>query len=427
METDKMTQKTNKNTDHCQLQALAYPLLRLAEQKPNDSGVGGHAEAAVDITRKVSESMKIQDNEPDFKASWLPTEIYQMIVNHIALDYNESNHDESKIRAKTLSSLARTCRSLQCLSEPYLYSFPQSSRLKGFGGQKHFRLAMAVESRRANLIQVLDFALDSERYSRRLVIDIARRCPNLHTLKLRCVQNARLGVEITQNYVDDLADLFSVCPKVRKLGLFIPFPEGSPIPLQKRLIAEFSKNLTHVKLDGGGAWFQRVMLPHLSRNMISLSMLAAGDGNLSDFLLKLSQRCSAMQRLELNCDKTTSVDLIRFCKASGPSLKFLSLDNLDYNGSIVSQFFYHMQALQDFHLGPDFPFYVKDITAMSKQSCLRTFISESDEIRPGNAIAKKASTALNHALARFLSAHMLTLKTIWLDGEFLLDKNVFEN
>ncbi|KAH7216082.1 hypothetical protein DER44DRAFT_807079 [Fusarium oxysporum] len=346
---------TDKKTDHCQSRAMACPLIGLTEQKPNGSMADGHAEAAVDIPRQISKSTRSRDKYSGFAVSWFPTEIYQMIVNHIALGYDWCNDGQNTIRAKTLSSLARTCTFLQCLTEPYLYSFPESSRM---GGYK------------------------------------ARRCSNLHTLKLRCPKEARQGDEFSQTYFEDLADLFSVCPKVRKLGLLTSFKEDCPIPEQEGQTAEFAGQLSHVELDGGSAWFKKAMLPYLSRNMISFTMMFNGLRDLTGFLQTLGQRCPVMQRLELDCEGITVVDLVRFCKASGSSLKLLYLDNLDYHGSVLSWFLPHMQALEHLILGPDFPLHVQDITAMSSQACLRTFVDT---------------------------------ETMWLDGDFWLNKDVFES
>ncbi|WKT52950.1 Leucine-rich repeat domain superfamily [Fusarium oxysporum f. sp. vasinfectum] len=422
-----MGTKRNKKTDHCQSRAMACPLLGLTEQKPNGSMADGHAEAAVDIPGQISKSTRSRDKYSGFAVSWFPTEIYQMIVNHIALGYDRCNDDQNTIRAKTLSYLVRTCTFLQFITEQYLYSFPVGSRLGSYKGQEQFRLSLAVDSRRPNLVQVLDLEWDPQMSSRRLVIDIERRCSNPHTLKLRCPKEARQGDEFSQTYFEDLADLFSVCPKVRKLGLLTSFKEDCPIPKQGGQTAKFAGQLSHVELDGGSACFKKSMLPYLSPNMISFTMMFNGLGDLTGFLETLGQRCPVMQRLELDCEGITAVDLVRFCKASGSSLKLLYLDNLDYHESVLNWFFPHMQVLEQLILGPDFPLHVQDITAMSSQACLRTFVAETYDNQPGNFFHGATSIDLDRALARFLSAHRLILKTMWSDGDFWLNKDVFES
>jgi len=135
--------------------------------------------------------------------------------------------------------------------------------------------------------------------------------------------------------------------------------------------------------------------------MISFTMMFNALGDFTGFLETLGQRCPVMQRLELDCEGITAVDLVRLCKASGSSFKLLYLDNLDYHESVLSWFFPHIQVLEHLILGPDFPLHVQDITAMSSQACLRTFVAETYDNQPGNFFHGATSIDLDRALARF--------------------------
>ncbi|KAI3580383.1 hypothetical protein IWW34DRAFT_428797 [Fusarium oxysporum f. sp. albedinis] len=143
------------------------------------------------------------------------------------------------------------------------------------------------------------------------------------------------------------------------------------------------------------------MLPYRSPNMISFTIIFNVLRDLAGFLETMGQLHPFMQRLELNCEGITSVDLVRFCKASGSSLKLLYPDNLDYHGSALSWFFPNMQVLKHLILGPDFPLHAQDITAISSQACLRTFVAENYDNQPGNF---------------FHGATSMTRITLWLDS-----------
>lgn len=393
-----------------------------------------HAEAAVDISRQVSMSTGSRDRSSGFPTSRLPTEIYQMIVEHIVSHYDRRNNDQKVIRAKTLSSLAHTSTTLQYLTEPYLYSFPDGSRLESYQGKERFRLSLAVNSRRENLVQVLDFEWDTQASSRRLVIDIARRCPNLRTLKLSLPEEACDGDEFNQAYIDQLADLFFVCPNVRKLR-FTTYcrKKDLPIPEQDARIAEFAGQLSHVEMNGGGAWFQKAILPYLSPNLISFIAIntdyPAYEG-LPGFLETLSQHCPVLHRLKIMCWGITPADLTTLCKALGSTLKLLCLDHLDDDGSVLSMLVPHMQVLEHLMLGNEMPLHVQDLEAMSSLSCLRTFIAEDYDNEynfTDNFFRGATDIDVDHALASFIYAHRTTLETMWLDSYHWLDRDAFEN
>ncbi|KAF5700368.1 hypothetical protein FGLOB1_10832 [Fusarium globosum] len=424
---------TDSKTYHCKSRAMAYPLLGVSEQKPEGKMTDGYAEAAVDISRQVSMSTRSRDRSSDFPTSRLPTEIYQMIVEHIVLHFDECDNDQVAIRAKTLSSLACTSTTLQCLTEPYLYSFPESSRLTSSQGQEHFRLSLAVDSRRGNLVQVLDFVWDAKVYSRTLVIDIARRCPNLHTLHLSFPTKASPEDVFSQAYVDNLADLFFVCPKVKKLRLSTSHSPSTyeteviPIPEQDGRIAEFAGQLSHVELSDGVAWFKMAMLPYLSRNVISFVVVNPGPEYHPGFLETLGQRCPVLQSLKIMCWGVTPLELETLCKALGSTLKVLYLKGL-YADSVLSRFLPNMQVLEHLRLGNPFPLYVEDMDAMSSLSHLRTFIADGDEDEEFNSyFLEETGADRDRALARFLYARRMTLETVWLDSDDLLNKDVFEN
>ncbi|KAF5586358.1 hypothetical protein FPCIR_7968 [Fusarium pseudocircinatum] len=396
---------------------------------------GSRAKAAVDIPR-FSMSTRSRTRCSGFSTSRLPTEIYQMIVKHIALHYDERNNDQKEIRVKTLSSLARTSRTLQCLTEPYLYSFPEDSRLESSKGLERFRLSLVVSSRRANLVQVLDFQWDTRVSSRRLAIDIARRCPNLRTLHLSFSKGPSRSDGFGQTYVDNLADLFFACPKVRKLRLATSCEEVLPIPEQDSRILEFSRQLYHVELNGGGTWFNKAMLSYLSPNLISFVMIHSNPPDYEDlegFLETLGQRCPVIQRLKIMCWGITAVDLAALCKALASTLKVLYLNNLEYDGSVLSLFLPHMQVLEHLYLGKDVPLYVQDMDSMSSLSHLRTFIadggeSEDEEDEPERFFYGETTTDMSLALARFLSTHRMTLETMWIDGDdCFFDEDAFES
>ncbi|KAF5635916.1 hypothetical protein F52700_5229 [Fusarium sp. NRRL 52700] len=390
-----------------------------------------HADAAVDIPCQVSKSTGSPGRDSGLFASRLPTEIYQMIVDHIALHYDESSNDQKAIRAKTLSSLARTSTTFQCLTEPYLYSFPEGSRMESSQGLERFQLSLAVSSRRENLVQVLDFEWDTKVYSRMVIIDIARRCPNLRTLKLTFPDKASPGDVFSQAHVDNLADLFFVCPKVKKLRISTYYGEVLPIPEQDGKIAEFAGQLSHVEMNGGGAWFKTAILPYLSPNVTSFTMIRAnihGYEDLSGFLKTLGQRCPVLERLKIMCWGVTQVEVAALCKAVGSTLKLLYLHgDFEYDGnddgSILSQFLPHMQVLEHVLLGNGFPLRVKDMDAMSSLSHLRTFIAEDnsynesdsdDENEPAQFFRGETLIDVDRALVRFLSTHRTTLETMWL-------------
>ncbi|KAF5558905.1 hypothetical protein FPHYL_7246 [Fusarium phyllophilum] len=387
----------------------------------------GHAEAAVDIPRQVSKSTGSRDGYSGSPTSRLPAEIYQMIVKHIVLHYDRCNDDQKAIRAKTLSSLARTSRTLQCLTEPYIYSFPEGSRLQISQGLEQFRQSLAADSRRANLVQVLEFEWDNQMSSQRLVIDIAQRCPNLRTLMLECPQTVGRRDEFSQTCVDNLANLFSVCHKVTKLRLSACFAEDFPMPKQDGLIDKFAGQLSHVELRGACAWFKKAVLPYLSPNLISFVMLYPGPGDHTGFLKTLGQRCPVLQRLKIRCRGMTPVDLATLCKALGSTLKLLCLDDLDYDGSILSGLFPHMQVLEHLILGQDFPLHLQDMEAMSSLSCLGTFIAEVYSNNPRWFFLGAANDDVDRALASFLFAHRMTLETVWLDSYFSSKRAILDS
>ncbi|KAF5560218.1 hypothetical protein FNAPI_4386 [Fusarium napiforme] len=392
---------------------------------------GGHAKAAGDIPR-FSMSTRSRTRCSGYTTSRLPTEIYQMIVNHIVLHYDRCNDDQKAIRAKTLSSLARTSRTLQCLTEPYIYSFPEGSRLQISQGLGRFQQSLAADSRRANLVQVLDIKWDTPVSSRRLVIDIARRCPNLCTLHLSFPEAASRSDEFGQTYVDNLADLFFACPKVRKLRLATYCEEALPIPAQDGRVVEFAGQLSHVEVDAGGTWFHESMLPYLSPNVISFVMINPGSGDHTGFLKTLGQRCPVLQRLKIMCRGITLVDLAALCKALGSTLKVLYLRNLEYDRSVLSLFLPHMQVLEHLYLGNNVPLYTQDLDSMSSLSHLRTFIADGGEAEwvdePDKFFYGEEALDVYRAVARFLSAHMMTLETMWIDAcDCALNEDVFES
>ncbi|KAF5551293.1 hypothetical protein FMEXI_3411 [Fusarium mexicanum] len=385
-----------------------------------------HAEAAVGIRHQASKSTGSLDVYSGFQTSRLPTEIYQMIVEHIVLHYDSCSNDQKAIRAKTLLSLARTSTTLQCLTEPYLYSFPEYSRLESSRGLDRFRLSLAVSSRRENLVRALEIEWGPQISSQLLVIDIARRCPNLRTLILNPPETDWQEDEFSQTCNDNLANLFSVCPKVRNLCLATYFPEDFPIPEQDRRIEEFVGQLSHVDLSGSGSWAQKAILPYLSPNLISFMMTFPED-DLTGFLEILGQRCPVLQRLRLTGWGITPEDLSTLCKGLGSTLKLLCIDDLNYDGSVLSLFVPHMQVLEHLILGTNFPLQGQDMEVMSSLSCLRTFISDVRNDSTSNLFLGEADIDLNRAVASFLSAHRMTLETVWLASLHKWDRDVFEN
>lgn len=413
---------------------MAYPLLGVSEQKPDGKMTDGYAEDAVDISRQVSMSTRSRDRSSGFSTSILPTEIYQMIVEHIVSHYDRRNDDHKAIRAKTLLSLTRTSTTLQYLTEPYLYSFPDDSRLESYQGKERFRLSLAVDSRRANHVQVLDFEWDTQVQSRRLIIDIARRCPNLRLLGLRLPKKDSGGDEFNQAYVDHLADLFFVCPNVRKLRFTTYCRKVDlPIPEKNARVAKFAGQLSYVEMDGGGAWFQKAMLPYLSKNLISFNAIHTNSPQYEDlpgFLETLSQRCPVLQRLKIKCNGITLADLTTLCKALGSTLKLLCLDCLDGDGSVLSMLVPRLQVLEHLMLGNDISLHVQDLKAMSSLSCLRTFIADGMDYSynyTGNFFRGETDTDVDRALASFIHAHRTTLETMWLHSDHRLDRGVFDN
>ncbi|KAF5602206.1 uncharacterized protein FSUBG_7881 [Fusarium subglutinans] len=416
----------DKNLDRCKSRVIAFPLVGISERKPEDKMADRHAEAAVDIRRQPPKSTGSRDRYSGVPTSRLPTEIYQMIVKQIVLHYDNCSYDQKDIRAKTLSSLACTSTTLQCLTEPYLYSFPEYSRLKSSRGLNRFQLSLAVSSRRENLVQALEIEWGPQISSQLLVIDIARRCPNLRTLILNPPETEWQKDEFSQTCNDNLANLFSVCPKVRNLCLATYFPEDFPIPEQDRRIEEFAGQLSHVDFSGSGSWAEKALLPYLSPNIISFIMTCPED-DLTGFLEILGQRCPVLQRLRLTCLGITPEELATLCKGLGSTLKLLCLDDLDYNGSVLSLFVPHMKVLEHLILGANFPLQGQDLEVMSGLSCLRTFISDVRNDSISNLFLGEADIDLNRAVASFLSAHRTTLETMWIASLHNWDSDVFEN
>ncbi|KAF4446987.1 hypothetical protein F53441_9458 [Fusarium austroafricanum] len=418
-----------------QIHEQTNALIRIAHQKPNDSEAQRRARAAISLymhnfghSRSTEQIMGGRKADYLDEQSRFPMEIYGLIVSHLVVESRRSYRSKNVEIHKTLFSLSRTSRFFQELVEPYLYKYPQIEKLQSYKDLYLFRFSLAVEPRRESLVRFLWFNWEGHAPTRRLHIDIAQACPNLHMLHL-WISDVSPTDESKRQVFEDLADLSAACANVSSFRLKIPSYMSDTRLLDDPRFAKFAQQVTNFELLDWGKqeWFGMAMLPHLSPNLTSLS-LDSKFSEYGDFLPELCKRCPVLENLQLDCKFINAQGLVDACIAWGPTLKSLFLDYTDGNAGLVSQFFSHMQVLEGLVLEDSVAVHINDIIAIAQsQTGLRKFVLRSEIIEPNDHYGEKASPQLNGHLADLVTAHASTLQTIWVGGDFQLDRKVFES
>ncbi|KAF4959286.1 hypothetical protein FSARC_10803 [Fusarium sarcochroum] len=403
-----------------ELLQLTNTLRTIALQRPSDPEAQRRARAAVDLYSGVpefpplTEPRQPEDNHEQRATVTfrLPLEIYSVIIGHVAAEYNQNPNFEE--RAGTLTALACSCRLFQALTEPYLYTYPRSSKLKKREGQWRFRFALAVEPRRATLVKALKINWHDEPSNSRLLINTARACPNVHRLKIvrRFLETDDAVVHKQQ--MDDLAELFDACPRVT-------VPSRRPF-LQTRSEAHRGQDQRPNR-----------MVPEefvaMSSNLVSLTLEGEYDEeDIPELFTALCRQCPSMQNLDLRIILSTKSELIEACKKWGPTLRSFRLAFVQDLPNTIAQLIPFMPALEDIQVAAHLMHMGDAIKALAQTRLppLRAFVCV-QMARGIDDFSNQVTPELNTALADMITLHGPTLQCLGLGNDPRVDESVLKS
>jgi hypothetical protein len=331
--------------------------------------------------------------------------------------------------ANTFFALTRTCRVFQEIMEEFLYDESEFARLADIEYQYLFRFSLAVEPRRARLVQKLDLYWHHEPCNSWLMIDTARACPNFSTLnlvRLRRTRSSDTSVEFYSQKLGELAELLNTCPSVTSFHYKLDKsgrgqPELYPVlPNEKRFV-KFAQQLTHAKLWGYAEWFQHAILPHLSSSLTSFSIKL--NEALPGFFPQLCQQSPALQRLYVGTfgRKLKMTDeVIQSFQLWGPTLRRFHLNISPRDVIKLGLPLPCMPVLEELILGEFSIVRTEDIMAIARASLPRLRIIDLNGVQ-------LASPELNAALIEMMERHAATIQGISFSIGYKMDIDVLRS
>ncbi|KAF5690421.1 hypothetical protein FCIRC_874 [Fusarium circinatum] len=423
------------------LVTLTNTLCTISEQRCYDQDAQRRALAAIDVCRRKIRPRPLFVQKPEIKrresncltesqtdmVSRLPTELYIMIINYIVDDKHGKSPEQMKVRARTLQSLASTCRIFQILCEEYLYTNPRSQRLwKNKESQWLLCVALAVEPRRAQAVRLLRCELWLGYFQYQPWLETLELCTNQTHLEL--AWRHRIARFIMQGM--DMGFFLAACPKVTefKYEAGFDFPSDGLLTATPEQMARFSqqygnfaKQLCHLEVSGSFECI-RDILHYDYANLKSCTLDMDDDGDEGNMFQELSRHTPGVERLRIEHTENISLqDLEIGCKAWGKTLRSLDINSLSIRNpedDILAHVLPHLTTLEELCLGPRLEVRLSDIHAIAKPDAprLKAFRWEVDEAMFRGPFAN--SGTVNHAIIDILTAHSETLSTFIVDQEF---------
>ncbi|KAF5602208.1 uncharacterized protein FSUBG_7883 [Fusarium subglutinans] len=418
---------------------LANTLCTISEQRCYDKDAQRRALAAIDTCRKFRfaelafkeravkrrESKCLNGLQTDM-VSRLPTEIYAMIIKYLVNDNNGKSPEEMKLRARTLTSLASTCRIFQILCEKYLYTNLRSQRLsESVQSQWLLYFALAVEPRRAHTIRSLRCESWPPCFQYEAWLETLRLCTNLTHLELVWTYST------PKNIVERLGNMVADCPKVSEFsygGLWTwnLFHESRATTVEKTAkfshrYTKFAKQLCHLDISGSINCITEILhfdYPDLKSLTVDIVDCVKGD----EFFQDLSSHTPSLERLELHWVEELSLNDLRMgFKAWGKTLRSLAINHpiIRYlSDGILAHILPHLPRLEEPCLGPQPRFCLLDLHAIAQPDAprLKAFRWRVDEAMFHDPLAN--SETVNQAIIDIFITHSETLNTFIIDQEF---------
>ncbi|KAM0430045.1 hypothetical protein ACHAPT_006051 [Fusarium lateritium] len=403
---------------------------KVARQKPHDEEVQRRARAAIDFYHGVDEFGGLLDIEglpysiesrpasrDDGKGPVLPVEICQLIINYVTeWDYVS--------RQDTLLALCRSSKTLRTIAEPFLYYHPRD--LDTVTRQWGFRYTLAIEPHLAALVKSLRLSWDAEGENGKLIIDVARACPNVDDILVQRGMDFDDTNHMPTQDVLNMAALLDACPQLTQFwySTIVEWTSEQQrqddesqrafnMALKDERFAKAAQRLVTLTLHGQCSWLLQALSPHLSSNLQSLTLghdlyIEKHPGLLSD----LSRQSPFLRELELRCKLTTADELKEACKIWGPTLRNLRVWSIEELSDWVSQVMPFMTALQEVDFGLGCSISGLDLDAIGQSSPLQRLVSISVGDLLDSTDPPLGQTRLNEIVARIIDSHSSTLREL---------------
>ncbi|RJE19076.1 hypothetical protein PHISCL_08584 [Aspergillus sclerotialis] len=356
---------------------MTQALQSIARNSPNDVDAQMRSSAGVKFCKAVKEfaipdvDRVIADNSQ--KCSYngnlapqksqgsitLPIELWGHIINFVE-DFSYS------LRQTTLIALAASCKIFQALAEPYLYTHPRD--LDSVARQWHFRFALAVQPRRSSFVKSLQFLWLPGATNAKLLVDIARACPQIQHLLIQRGRGHHERDYVTTEDATNLEALLGACPHLTSFEhtTFVDWAEAEGTEdvlngevrtksfeslLHRQSFATAAERLVELTLHHQSTWVADALIPHLSAKLRSL--VTGQDVLLDDDCLStLCLRCPFLQELEVR-SKIFLADVVKACEVWAHSLRSMRLGGLMNENEEDVSFplnFPTMKSLEDIRL-----------------------------------------------------------------------------
>ncbi|KAI5460129.1 hypothetical protein BGZ63DRAFT_389570 [Mariannaea sp. PMI_226] len=380
-------------------------------------------EAPKELPSSADSNLKFQ-NKTGLSGSYLPTEILQLIVDHV------ENFDQES-RQKTMVALSASHSTLRAITEPRLYTNP--SDLDTAEKQWEFLFALKVEPRLGNLVKSLHLLWLHTGENGKLVADIVRACPNNERLVIQRGNSSYDSNKILKEDVLDLAAIFDASPKVIdfKYATYLPYsPEeerygdmtfGQILDFchNDSRFAKFASQLTDLHLRCQVQWVLQALSPYLSSNLTSLLL---GQETLDldfkpRFFTDLARQCPQLQLLNVACPLSSPTDLADACIMWGPSLQVLVIADIRDSTEWIPRVVPSLKALT--RLEFRFETSLRDLDAISRGNPEQRFqvIDLSGLSGPEEALdLATAQAELDDSLVRLIRTHSSTLEHLDING-----------
>lgn len=405
-------------------------LRTIALQRPYDPASQRRAQATVDLYRRTpgfpplpEPKQPTEIHQPRIEVFSLPIEIYQIIIHHATVSGDIDYEKDHGLCLNNIFALARTCRVFQEIVEAFLYKQSGFERLADIEYQYLFRFSLAVEPRRARLIQKLDLYWHHKPSNSRLMVDTVRACPNFSTLNLVRLYRTKSSYKNAEFYnqkLSELAKLLNTSPSVTSFHFKLDkLPacelERYPVlPNEKRFV-KFAQQLTDVKLYGYAEWFQHAVLPHLSSSLTSFSITSRDA--LSGFFPQLWQQSPALQKLHIatfGSKLKLTDEVIESLRLWGPTLCRFHLDLFTRDEIKLGLLLPWMPVLEELILG--------DCNIIGTEGIMDIARASLPRLRTIDLGAMKlARPEVNAALVEMISRHAATIQRISISERYKMD------
>ncbi|RGP62590.1 hypothetical protein FSPOR_9169 [Fusarium sporotrichioides] len=373
-----------------------------------------------DLSSLDSAKRSVRDHtslpEPSHRTrTWLPTEIYQLIIGHI-----DELHGRSK--QNTLYALSYSCKILARIAERFLYAHPRG--LKNVEQQWMFLYSLRLEPTRAAYIKSLELICPSDATNMDLLINIASSCPNVKDLLVERGDSMDDAHYLSKAYTMYIGSLLSACSPLETLRYqaraseVYPDPEAFDdddldeqgnlsAPLTYPGFKETGPSLKRLSIGDSSDWLIQLMAPHLSSNLTSLTIGPENNPTGETPLTILAGQCPHLQELILEYTLVESSDLEQACKRWGSTLRTLKVAHMEEDSDWLAEIMPSMTALKNLDSGMASACLTSDIEGIAQStSPLEQIVLGYIECRGDGA----ASDEMNSALANMIAAHSARLR-----------------